>query len=336
MAIKKGAHTMKKLIVIALTALTLHQSNTKAINYIDNTQPIYAQSGSDHAGADMNQVGTLYTSYNGTLFLAHSSLNYYEVYTDSEIASNSFDPFDIPILSRMYTQGVQMQRNASDFRYGLCTALTCAAGGYGDQGAFDAVWAELPCDGIVNNNGVSTTLLYRQGVAYSDYNNSIKKGALVNKIQRSGCWLDAMENNSVQFYYYNPIYLKDQKNINKMTLPNFLLATQTEKGTVALTSSTSTSFNYNSIFKTATDATTTNTGFANSDGTAYYKNCVVSTTLITSTSSTYQYVGAYVQGSTTYYVYGTKLSDSTSNGVTTTAATAYNAAQSSFGYIKTS
>lgn len=340
MAIKKGDHTMKKLIAIALTALTLHQSNTKAINYIDNTQPIYAQSGDGHDGPDMGQVATLYTSYNGTLFLAHSSLNYYEVYTDSDIASNSFDPFDIPILSRMYRQGAQMKRNASDFRYGLCTALTCAAGGYGDQGAFNAVWAVetiLPCDGIANNNGVTTTLLYRQGVEYSDYKNTIKKGALVNQIQRSGCGFASMEVNSVQFYYYNPIYLKDQKNINTMTLPNFLLATQTGKGTVALTSSTSKSLKYNSIFKTATDATTnTNTGFANSDGTAYYTNCVVSKTLITSTSSTYEYVGAYVQDSITYYVYGTKLSDSTSNDVTTTAANAYNTAQSLFGYIKTS
>lgn len=314
---------MKKLIMIAIAILALHQSNTITINYIDNTQPIYAQSGNGHDGPDMNQVGTLYTSYNGTLFLAHSSLNYYEVYTDSEIASNNFDPFDIAILSRMYTQGVQMQQNAETFRDGLCTASTCAAGGYGDQGAFDAVWAMLPCDGIVNNNGVSTTLLYRQGVAYSDYNNTIKKGALVNKIQRSGCWLDAMKNNSVQFYYYNPVFLKNQGSINAMSISQFLAATQTDKGTVALTSSTYSNMKYNSIFKTATD------------GTTYYTGCAVSTTyLATSSTATYQYIGAYVQNSITYYVYGTILSDSTSNGVTTTAKQAYDKAQASFSYTK--
>jgi len=328
---------MKKLIMIAVAILALHQSNTQTINYIDNTAPVYYQSGNDHSGGTMVQSGTMYTSYdNKHRFVAGSALQYFEVYTRDEVVSGGFNPFDIAINSRMFEQGVQADANAQTFYNNLCTASTCTAG-YGDQGSFGPAWNTGYFGNNTINTGVSNvpTYLYRQAADYlitsgAAAGYTIYKGALLNQIETSGSgWGPPMATTAVRFFYYNPLFFKNQNDINAMSLSAFLTLTQTDSGSVTLTKdptvpASDQDMRYNSIFKTATD------------GTTYYTGCVFSTTyaaLSTTGASTSRNIGSYVQDGVTYYVYGTILSSSTSNGVTKTPKQQYDSYQAQFSYI---
>jgi len=281
---------MKKIIMIALAALTISESTvySTTLTAISRKAPTYRVN-----GGDMIAGGTTYlNSQEERAFFINQASKFYML-TDNDGTSYTKDNSNYTT----YDAGVSRSGNAETFRNALEKDSA-----YDDQTAFNGYWGLIPIDGSVSN----IKALYHLEASFAN----AAAGAIVNNITRIATrMLDPMENCNVYFSSYDPIYAKSK------TATEFLTAAKAD--TVSLSPASSYSAgSFNTVFSTAT---TTN---ATTKTTSYWTNCVVCSSSPTTTgaltqsiyttnsdgtqtSTTYTYLGSYdLANGTTRYVYG--------------------------------
>jgi hypothetical protein len=224
MAIKKGDHTMKKLIMIALTALALHQTSnligtsiTANLN-LDQIQT-YRQDGSS-----MTENGVIMNAYDGvTQFVMDYNLNFYKV-------DNVSPDTDTHI------KGDNKTTSAKQFYNSLCDG-DCDVKGimYDDQTGFAAVYRFTAYGNTLSN------ALYRQKNTNGKLYNH---GDKVNNIKKLDVAID-YNTGQVSFDEWIQYQLK-----SFASTEDFITATNSTDsggGSVVL----DTGVTYNSIFHTA-------------------------------------------------------------------------------------